>query len=125
MSPYITKNIDIAPFTNIRFSASDARSRILTNLDQELKNFASYSLLRVNILKIFRPSPNSLFNSQNIIYIKFATRLCLGLSHLRERKFKHSFQDTLNLLCNCGMEVESCIHPLLQCPFFSTRDAPS
>ena len=44
--------------------------------------------------------------------------LCLGLSHLREHKFKHSFQDTLNPLCNCGMDVESSTHFLLQCPSY-------
>ena len=30
--------------------------------------------------------------------IKMVTRLRLGLSHLREHKFKHSFRDTLNSL---------------------------
>ena len=50
--------------------------------------------------------------------IKLVTRLRLGLSHLREHKFKHSFQDTLNPLCNCGMDVESSTHFLLQCPSY-------
>ena len=50
--------------------------------------------------------------------IKLITRLRLGLSHLREHKFKHSFQDTLNPLCNCGMDVESSTHFLLQCPSY-------
>ena len=48
--------------------------------------------------------------------IKLVTSLRLGLSHLREHKFRHSFQDTLNLLCNCGMGIESSI--LLQCPSY-------
>ena len=48
--------------------------------------------------------------------IKLVTSLRLGLSHLREHKFRHSFQDTLNLLCNCGMGIESSTHILLQCP---------
>ena len=45
------------------------------------------------------------------------TRLRLGLSHLRLRKFKHSFQDWINALCNCGYEVESTVHFFLHCPF--------
>ena len=50
--------------------------------------------------------------------IKVVNRLRLGLSHSREHKFKHSFQDTLNPLCNCGMDVESSTHFLLQCPSY-------
>ena len=69
-----------------------------------------------SILKFIRPSPNSFYGGQNIMGIKLVTRLRLGLSHLREHKFKHSFQDTLNPLCNCGMDVESSTHFLLQCP---------
>ena len=34
--------------------------------------------------------------------IKYIKRIRLGLSHLQEHKFKHSFQDTLNLIYNCG-----------------------
>ena len=45
-------------------------------------------------------------------------RLRLGLSHLREHKFKHSFQDTLNPLCNCDQDIESITHFFLHCPFF-------
>ena len=50
--------------------------------------------------------------------IKLVTRLRLGLSHLREHKLKHCFQDTLNSLYNCGMDVESSSHFLLQCPSY-------
>ena len=34
--------------------------------------------------------------------MKYIKRIRLGLSHLQEHKFKHSFQDTLNPICNCG-----------------------
>ena len=40
------------------------------------------------------------------------------LSHLREHKFKHSFQDTINPLCSCGIDMESTEHFLLYCPQF-------
>ena len=43
------------------------------------------------------------------------TRLRLGLSHLREQKFKNNFQDTLNPLCTCGWEVENICHFFLHC----------
>ena len=46
------------------------------------------------------------------------TRLRLGLSDLREHKFKHGFQDTLNPMCNCGHDEDSTEHFLLHCPEF-------
>ena len=46
--------------------------------------------------------------------------LRLGLSHLQFHKFKHSFQDTLSSICNCGI-VETTVHYLLHCPNFSNE----
>ena len=43
------------------------------------------------------------------------TRLRVGLSHLRERKFKYSFQDTLNPICN-GENIGTTSHDLLHSP---------
>ena len=40
----------------------------------------------------------------------------VGLSHLLEHKFKHSFQDTLNPKCNCGEDIQTTSHYLLHCP---------
>ena len=65
-----------------------------------------------------RPSPNSFFDTHNPKGIKLITRLKLGLSHLRGQKFKHSFQDAINPLCNCGQDIESATHFCLRCPFF-------
>ena len=67
-----------------------------------------------------RPSANSTFNFHNPRGIKLLSRLRLGLSHLRECKFKHSFQDSLNPFCNCGKsEVETSSHYLLHCSNYS------
>ena len=49
----------------------------------------------LKILKFIRPSSNSFYNCHNPIGIKYITRIRLGLSHLREHKFKHSFQDSM------------------------------
>ena len=53
---------------------------------------------------------------------KVLTRLRLGLSHLCEHKFKHSFQDTLNPLCSCGKEVETTFHFVISCPNYSDEN---
>ena len=58
---------------------------------------------------------------QNTVDIKFVTRLRMGLCHLPVYIFKHHFQDTLNLQCNCGMDVKSCTHFLLQSPFLINK----
>ena len=69
-------------------------------------------------MKFIRPSANSLFNCHNLKGIKFITRLRLDLSHLREHKFKHSFQGSLNPFCSCGLDIESTAHFLLHCPTY-------
>ena len=46
----------------------------------------------------------------------YKTRLCV--SHLREHKFKHSFQDTINPLCNQSKNIETATHFFLHCHFF-------
>ena len=73
-------------------------------------------LWKKRILSFIRPSPDSTFNCHNLRGIKLLSRLRLGLSHLREHKFKHSFQDSLNPFCSCGKgEVETSSHYLLHC----------
>ena len=61
------------------------------------------------------------FNCHNPKGIKFITRLRLGLSHLREHKFKHSFQGSLNPFCSRGLDIESTAHFLLHCPTHITE----
>ena len=88
------------------------------NLDQDLRNSGSFILLRSIILNFIKPSPKSFYDYQNIVGAKLVTRPRLSLSHLRERKFKYSYQDTWNPLCYCGMDVESSTHFILQCPSY-------
>ena len=47
-------------------------------------------------------------------------RLRLGLSHLRYHKFRRNFQDCINLLYACGLEIETATHFLLYCPLFQS-----
>ena len=41
------------------------------------------------------------------------------MSHLREHKFKHSFQDILNPICSCVLDIECTSYFLLHCPTFN------
>ena len=123
-STYRTRNIDIIPRFNIRhtFSRISYFPSIVTawnNLEKSIRNSESFSIFKKNILQFIRPSPNDIFNCHNPKGVKLLTRLRLGLSHLRDHKFKHSFQDSLNPICNCGTDVETTTHYLLHCPLFS------
>ena len=64
--------------------------------------------------------PNSVFGVANKNGIKLLTRLRVGLSHLKEHKFRHNFQDTINPLCSCSLEIESTSHFFLRCQNFIT-----
>ena len=64
------------------------------NIDPHLRKSENFSVFKSNILKSIRPSPNSAYNCHNPRRICLITRLRLGLSHLRQHKFKHGFQDT-------------------------------
>ena len=122
-SSYITRNLDEIPLFKTNHNFYKKLFFLNTtiewnNLDHDPRNTGSYTLFHSNILKFIKPSLNSFCDCQNIMGIKLVTRLRVGLSHLREHKFKHSFQDTLNPLCYCGMDVESSTHFLLQCPSY-------
>ena len=92
------------------------------NLDPNIQNSESINIFKKHLLTFIRPLPNSVFNCHNARGVKLLTRLRLGLSHLREHKFKHSFQDSLSPLCDCRQgEVESCTHFLLHCSNFSNE----
>ena len=53
------------------------------------------------------------------IILKLLTRLRLGFSHLNEHRFRHNFQDRLNPLCSCSLDIENTSHYLLHCHHFS------
>ena len=91
------------------------------------------------MLTFTRPSANSTFHYLSfcpvlLIYtswkhqqtfrlyngLKLITRIRLGLSHLLFHKFKNTFQDTLNPICNCRT-VETTIPYILHRPSFTNE----
>ena len=75
-------------------------------LSLETRNSESYSKFRNSLLKFIRTIPNSVFCVTDKYGIKLFTRLRVGLNHLREHKFRHTFEDTVSPLCSCCLEVE-------------------
>ena len=113
-------NIPSLSFKHNFFKNTFFPSTILewNKLDPSLRNSISYNVFKNSILKFIRPSPNKIFQRHNPKEIKLVTRLRLGLSHLREQKFKHTFQDTLKPVCSCGVDIETTSHYFLHCPLF-------
>ena len=91
-----------------------------TNLT-ELRNSASASIFKNDLLKFIRPNNSNIYNVLDAIGLKLLTRLRVNLSHLRQHKFSHNFLDTLNPLCSCSLEVESTSHYLLRCSFYADK----
>ena len=89
-----------------------------SKLNPEIRSSGSYNIFRKSLLNFIRPSASKVYNINDTISIELITRLRLGFSHLREHKFKHSFQDTLNPLCSCSTEAESTSHYFPRCHFF-------
>ena len=64
--------------------------------------------------------PNSVFGIFNPLGLKLITRLRLGLSHLNEHRFKHNFNDCINPLCTCSLDIESTVHYFLHCNYYNS-----
>ena len=79
-------------------------------LDPTLRNSESFLTFQKHILEFIRPVVNSVYNCHNVKRIELIIQFRLYLSHLRGKKFKYDFQESLNPLCNCGHSIESTTH---------------
>ena len=95
-------------------------TKIEWSLDLNIKNSESSALFKKCILAVKRTFANSIFHCHNFNGLKLITKLRLELSHPRFHKYRYNFQDTLNLICNCGT-VQTTIHHLLHCPSCSVE----
>ena len=74
------------------------------------------------MLNSIRTIPNSVFGVAAIYGMKLLTRLRVGLSRLKEHKFRHNSEDTVNPLCSCNLEKETISHFFLSyLNFITTR----
>ena len=85
------------------------------NLNYEIAHNLSFHRFRKFLSKSIKPAPNSLFGACDPHGVKLLTRLRVGLSHLKEQKFRHNFHDTIDPLCPCNMEPETVSHFFLRC----------
>ena len=104
---------------NITFS----KTFFFLKLDPSIRNDESFGNSKTISSKLLDPPtpPRSFFNCYNHKEIRLGARLRLGLSHLREHKLNHSFQNWINLLCSCGMDFKSTSHFFLLSPLFDDK----
>ena len=89
------------------------------NLDPSIRNSESISSFKSKLLSFIRPVQSNVYNIFDPQGLKLLTRLRLGFSHLNEHRFRHNFQDCINPLCSCSLEIEDTSHYLLHCHNFS------
>ena len=78
----------------------------------------SYTAFKDALLSFIRPKHVDTFGIHNPTGMQLLTRLRLGFSHLNEHKFRHSFRDFPNPLCECKLEPEITSHFLVRCHLF-------
>ena len=84
-------------------------------LDLKLQNSFTQKSFKKQIFKIIRPNQNNNFKIYNSLGIKLLPRLRVGLSYLKEPKFKNDFQNFMDPLWSCGNNIQSTIYLFLHC----------
>ena len=118
---YAMRNVNCIPLIKFKhnfFKNAFFPSAIIewNKLDPTIQSAESFGIFKSNILKFIRLSPWSFLNCYSHKGIRLMTQLRLGLSHLREHKFNHNFENCINPFCNCGMVIESTSHFFLHYP---------
>ena len=88
------------------------------NLDAEIRNSESLAIFKTKLVPFIRPVSSNVYNIFDPVGLKLLTRLCLGFSHLNEHRFRHNFQNCINPLCSCSLDIEDTSHYLLHCHHF-------
>ena len=89
---YRTRNAHNIPHINVKhqfFKNSYFPSTLIewNKLDSNIRNSETLNIFKLKKLKFIRPTANSNFGCHNPTGVKLLTRLRLGRSHLRKRKF--------------------------------------
>ena len=85
-------------------------------LDNLIKKSVNIKCFKSMLIKFFSLHERSLFSLHDPTGVKLLTRLRLKFSHLNERKFRHSFEDIVVPICDCGTKSETTL--ILASPLF-------
>ena len=86
-------------------------------LDDDTKNSTSIAVFKRKLLAMIRPNKNSIYGINDIVGVRYLSKLRLKFSILNEHRFRHNF-DCLDPVCLCGRAEEDNEHFLLHCHFF-------
>ena len=118
----VTRNSNIRTFycrtDCFKYSFFPSTLKDWFNIDASIRKSESIAIFKSRLLSLIRSSQSNAYNVFHPIGLKLLTRLRLGFSHLNKHKFRHNFQDCLNLLCLCSLEIEDTIHYFLHCQYF-------
>ena len=92
-----TRNSDNIPFFFAKNSFFPSAITEWNKLDCYIRNADSFKVFKKRLLSFIRPVPNSIYNIHNPLGGKYLTRLRIRFSHLKEHKFKHNFQGSIDL----------------------------
>ena len=81
---------------------------------------ASFNNERANLIKTIRPIAISIFVIFNPLELKLITRLWVGLSHLNKHRFNQNFNNCINPLCRCRLNVKSTVYFVLHCSYYNS-----
>ena len=88
------------------------------NLYASIRNSESLDIFKSRLLSFIRSVSRNVYNMFDPVGLKLLTRLCLGLGHLKGHRFRHNFQECINPLCSCSLDMEDTSHKLLHCQHF-------
>lgn len=93
------------------FLSTDSHKR----MEQTWYISLSYISFSTALLSCIKFSEKKKYNIHDQVGVELLTRLRLGLSHLREHKFRQTIEDTLNPFSYCSIEVKTTF--FLHCQF--------
>ena len=80
------------------------------NLEKDIKEANSKQIFKNRLLNKIRPKKSSYFGIRDNDKVRYLTMLRVGLSPLREHKFRHGFLDTSDPLCIVCKKKEDTEH---------------
>ena len=88
-------------------------------LEKDIKEAQTLKFFKKRLTNKIRPKKASYFGIRNNDKIRYLTMLRLGLSPLREHKYRHGFADTSDPLCIVCKKKQDTKHFLLLCKSFT------
>ena len=91
----------------------------LYKLDRNTQQSKTMLSFRNSLKKTGWPIPKPIDNVHNPIGLTLLNKLRVGLSHMNQHKFNHSFRDCVNPLRPCSLEIQSPFDFFLHCHYFT------